>query len=98
NRHLYSRIYDHQPRLLVADMHPEYLSTKLAKQRAAADNLMLIEVQHHYAHIASCVVENGVPLNAPPVLGVAIDGLGFGEDGPIGRGESRLADSRTYRP
>jgi hydrogenase maturation protein HypF len=97
NLHLYSRIYDHQPRLLVADMHPEYLSTKLAKQRAAADNLPLIEVQHHYAHIASCMVENGVPLNAPPVLGVAIDGLGFGEDGTIWGGEFLLADYRSYR-
>jgi len=97
NLDLYSRIYDHQPQLLVADMHPEYLSTKLAKQRAAADNLSLIEVQHHYAHIASCLVENGVPLDAPPVLGVAIDGLGFGEDGTIWGGEFLLADYRSYR-
>ena len=97
NLHLYSQIYDHQPRLLVADMHPEYLSTKLAKERAAAENLWLIEVQHHYAHIASCLVENGVPLNAPPVLGVAIDGLGFGDDGTIWGGEFLLADYRGYR-
>jgi hydrogenase maturation protein HypF len=97
NLQLYSQIYDHQPQLLVADMHPEYLSTKLAKQRAAEDNLSLIEVQHHYAHIASCMFENGVPLNAPPVLGVAIDGLGFGEDGTIWGGEFLLADYRSYR-
>lgn len=97
NLHLYSRIYDHQPQLLVADMHPEYLSTKLAKQRAAADNLSLIEVQHHYAHIASCLVENGVPLNAPRVLGVAADGLGFGDDGTIWGGEFLLADYRGYQ-
>jgi hydrogenase maturation protein HypF len=97
NLQLYSLIYDHHPRLLVADMHPEYLSTKLAKQRAAADNLSLIEVQHHYAHVASCLVENGVPLNAPPVLGVAIDGLGFGDDGTIWGGEFLLADYHSYR-
>jgi hydrogenase maturation protein HypF len=97
NLDLYSRIYDHQPRLLVADMHPEYLSTKLAKQRATADNLPLIEVQHHYAHIASCMVENGVPLDAPHVLGVAIDGLGFGDDGTIWGGEFLLADYLGYR-
>src|ERR1043165_5146160 len=97
NLHLYSRIYDHQPQLLVADMHPEYLSTKLAKQRATTDNLSLIEVQHHYAHIASCMVENGVPLDASPVMGVAIDGLGFGEDGTIWGGEFLLADYRGYR-
>jgi hydrogenase maturation protein HypF len=97
NLQLYSRIYDHRPRLLVADMHPEYLSAKLAKQRAADDNLPLLEVQHHHAHIASCMVENGVGLDAPPVLGIAIDGLGFGEDGTIWGGEFLLADYRGYR-
>lgn len=97
NLHLYSRIYDHEPQLLVADMHPEYLSAKLAKQRAAENNLPLLEVQHHYAHVASCLVENGVALDAPPVLGIAIDGLGFGEDGTIWGGEFLLADYRGYR-
>jgi hydrogenase maturation protein HypF len=97
NLQLYSRIYDHRPRLLVADMHPEYLSTKLAKQRAAADNVPLIEVQHHHAHIASCMVENGVALDAAPVLGVALDGLGFGEDGTIWGGEFLLTDYRSCR-
>jgi hydrogenase maturation protein HypF len=97
NLQLYSRIYDHRPRLLVADMHPEYLSAKLAKQRAADDKLPLLEVQHHHAHIASCMVENGVALNTPPVLGIAIDGLGFGDDGTIWGGEFLLADYRGYR-
>jgi hydrogenase maturation protein HypF len=97
NLHLYSRIYDHEPRLLVADMHPEYLSAKLAKQRAAENNLPLLEVQHHYAHVASCMVENGVPLDMPPVLGIAIDGLGFGADNTIWGGEFLLADYRGYR-
>ncbi len=97
NLQLYSRIYDHRPRLLVADMHPEYLSAKLAKQRSATDNLPLLEVQHHHAHIASCMVENGVALDAGPVLGIAIDGLGFGDDGTIWGGEFLLADYRGYR-
>jgi hydrogenase maturation protein HypF len=97
NLHLYSKIYDHRPSLLVADMHPEYLSAKLAKQRAAAENLPLLEVQHHHAHIASCMLENGVALDASPVLGIAIDGLGFGDDGTIWGGEFLLADYRGYR-
>jgi hydrogenase maturation protein HypF len=97
NLQLYSRIYDHRPRLLVADMHPEYLSAKLAKQRGADDKLPVLEVQHHHAHIASCMVENGIALDAPPVLGIAIDGLGFGEDGTIWGGEFLLADYRGYR-
>jgi hydrogenase maturation protein HypF len=97
NLHLYSKIYDHRPRLLVADMHPEYLSAKLARQRAAADHLPFLEVQHHHAHIASCMMENGVALDASPVLGIAIDGLGFGDDGTIWGGEFLLADYRGYR-
>lgn len=97
NLHLYSRIYDHRPRLLVTDMHPEYLSAKLGKDLAASDRLPLLEVQHHHAHIASCLVENGVALNAPPVLGIALDGLGFGDDGTIWGGEFLLADYRGYR-
>jgi len=95
NLQLYSRIYDHQPRLLVADMHPEYLSTKLAKQRAQDDDLPLLEVQHHHAHIASCMAENGVPLGTQPVLGIALDGLGFGEDGTIWGGEFLLTDYQS---
>jgi hydrogenase maturation protein HypF len=97
NLQLYSKIYDHRPSLLVADMHPEYLSAKLAKQRAAAENLPLLEVQHHHAHIASCMLENGVALDASPLLGIAIDGLGFGDDGTIWGGEFLLADYRGYR-
>jgi hydrogenase maturation protein HypF len=97
NLHLYSRIYDHRPSLLVADMHPEYLSAKLAKQTAETESLRLVEVQHHHAHIASCMVENGVALDSPPVLGIAIDGLGFGEDATIWGGEFLLADYRGYR-
>jgi hydrogenase maturation protein HypF len=97
NLQLYARIYDHRPRLLVADMHPEYLSAKLAKERAADEVLPLLEVQHHHAHIASCLVENGIALDAPPVLGIALDGLGFGEDGTIWGGEFLIADYRSSR-
>jgi len=97
NLNLYSKIYDHRPRLLVADMHPEYLSAKLARQRATEESLPLIEVQHHHAHIASCMLENGIALESSPVLGVAIDGLGFGDDGTIWGGEFLLADYRGYQ-
>ena len=97
NLQLYSKIYDHRPRMLVADMHPEYLSAKLAKQRSTDEKLPLLEVQHHHAHIASCMVENGIELDSPPVLGIAIDGLGFGGDGTIWGGEFLLADYRSYR-
>jgi len=92
NMDLYRRMYDHRPVLLVADKHPEYVSGKLARETAAAEGLHLEEVQHHHAHVASCMAENGLPLDAPAVLGVALDGLGLGDDGDIWGGEFLLAD------
>ena len=84
------------PRMLVADRHPDYLSSKLARERARRDALPLLEVQHHHAHIAACLADNGWPLDAPPVLGIAIDGLGWGDDGTIWGGEFLRADYRRY--
>jgi hydrogenase maturation protein HypF len=54
----------------------------------------LIEVQHHHAHVAACMAENGRPLDDPPVLGIVLDGLGWGDDGTIWGGEFLLADYR----
>lgn len=95
NLALYRALYDHKPRLFVADRHPGYLSTKLARRRASEDGLPLLEVQHHHAHVAACMAENRVPLGASPVLGVALDGLGYGEDGTIWGGEFLLATYTT---
>ena len=92
NMRLYQEMYDHRPALLVADKHPEYVSGKLARETAAAEGVPLEEVQHHHAHVASCMAENGLPLDTPAVLGVALDGLGFGDDGSIWGGEFLLAD------
>lgn len=89
---LYGNLFDHHPVALVADRHPEYLSSKLAAERSRADRLPLLKVQHHHAHVASCLAENGCALNASPVLGIALDGLGFGDDGTIWGGEFLLAD------
>jgi hydrogenase maturation protein HypF len=86
-----------EPRALACDMHPGYSSTSLARAAADADSLPLVATQHHHAHIAACLLENGVALDAPPVLGVALDGLGFGEDGTLWGGEFLLADYRGYR-
>ena len=82
---------------LVADQHPEYLSTKLARARAASQPIELIEVQHHHAHVAACLAENLHPLDGAPALGIVLDGLGWGDDGTIWGGEFLLADYRSYR-
>ncbi len=100
NLALYRQIFDHAPVALVADRHPEYLSTKLAHASAPAAELALIEVQHHHAHVASCLAENAYPLAAPPVLGILLDGLGLGDNDStrarVWGGEFLLADYRRY--
>lgn len=96
NLKLYRELFNHAPVALAADKHPEYLSSKLAHERAAAGALPLIEIQHHHAHVASCLAENGRALDAPPVLGIVLDGLGWGDDGTIWGGEFLLADYRGY--
>ena len=97
NLALYRQIFAHSPAALVIDRHPEYLSSKLARVESRTHGLPLLEVQHHHAHVAACLAENGYPLDAPPVLGIVLDGLGFGDDGTIWGGEFLLADYRDYR-
>ena len=94
---LFQDLYEFKPELLAGDMHPEYLSTKLANDRAQSEELPITFVQHHHAHIDSCMAENHVPLGAKAVLGVALDGLGFGDDGEIWGGEFMLANYDGYK-
>ena len=89
----YAALFDHRPVAVAADPHPEYLSSKYARETG----LPLIEVQHHHAHIAACLMENDCPLDVAPVLGIVLDGLGWAGDGTIWGGEFLLADYRTAR-
>jgi len=94
HRHLdlYRDLFDFAPCCVAVDLHPDYLSTRAGRALAADAGLTLIEVQHHHAHIAACMAEHGLPADTPPVLGVALDGLGFGTDGTLWGGEFLLAD------
>jgi hydrogenase maturation protein HypF len=74
-------LYEAQPEIVATDLHPDYLSTRVAEQIAAPSH---VGVQHHVAHVLSCIAENEVPL---PALGVAWDGTGWGTDGTIWGGE-----------
>jgi hydrogenase maturation protein HypF len=93
---LFRQLFDHSPAALIVDRHPEYLSSKFARAEAQRYGLPLLEVQHHHAHVAACLAENGYPLHAQPALGIVLDGLGFGDDGTIWGGEFLLADYRGY--
>ena len=82
----FRRLFDIEPTVVAHDLHPEYLSTKYALGLTADEH---VGVQHHHAHIASCLADNGEP---GPVLGVAFDGLGYGCDGTLWGGEFLHAD------
>ena len=82
----FSKLFSIRPGVVAYDLHPEYLSTKYAL--SLDDSLTRIGVQHHHAHIASCMADNGID---GEVIGVAMDGLGFGSDGRLWGGEFFVA-------
>lgn len=82
------------PELLAADRHPGYRSVRQAGR--AARGRPLVRVQHHHAHVAAVMAEHGLTGNEP-VIGVAFDGTGYGEDGAIWGGEVLLADYDGFR-
>src|SRR6202012_109557 len=83
--------FDITPQVVAHDLHPEYLSTKYA---AELDGVDLIAVQHHHAHIASCLADNALD---GAVIGVAFDGTGYGPDGTIWGGEFLIADLAGFQ-
>lgn len=83
-----------EPKIVAHDLHPGYLSTRYALERATREAVTLVPVQHHHAHIASCMAEHGLE---GPVLGAAFDGTGYGTDGRIWGGEFLLADYRGFQ-
>jgi hydrogenase maturation protein HypF len=83
------RFYEWSPELVAHDMHPEYLSTRYASELG----LPTVAVQHHYAHVLSCLADSEIE---PPVLGVAWDGTGYGTDGTIWGGEFLRVDSKDF--
>ncbi|MGI6590725.1 MAG: carbamoyltransferase HypF [Eggerthellaceae bacterium] len=92
-KRMHERLFELQAGQIVADRHPEYLSTKWAVRAQDEQGVPLDQVQHHHAHIVSAMAENNLE---GPVCGIAFDGTGYGEDGAIWGGEVLLANLRTF--
>ncbi len=85
----YKRLFRFKPELIVCDKHPDYLSTQFAFEQ----NLPILQVQHHHAHVASCMAENNLD---EKVIGIALDGTGLGTDNTIWGGEYLIADLNDF--
>jgi len=80
-----------QPQIVAHDLHPDYLSTRFAESLAGMER---VAVQHHHAHLASCLAEHGCE---QPAIGVIFDGIGYGDDGTVWGGEFLVGDLAGYR-
>ena len=91
---LYKKLFRFKPKVIVCDLHPDYLSSKFAeKLKSENPEIELIKVQHHHAHIASCMAENGLD---EKVIGISFDGVGLGDDRNIWGGEFFINDLASY--
>lgn len=88
----YQGLFAFRPELIVHDLHPDYATTRYARDHEP--EVPLLAVQHHHAHMASCMADNGLD---EPVIGVTFDGTGFGTDGAIWGGEFLTGDYRGFR-
>jgi hydrogenase maturation protein HypF len=92
----FERLFRVAPEAIAYDLHPNYLATRYALDRTTRESIPAIGVQHHHAHVAACMAEHGLD-GTHPVIGVAFDGTGYGEDGAIWGGEVLIADYKSYR-
>ena len=92
----FEQLFRVKPEAIACDLHPDYLSTRYSMERGERQNIPLIGVQHHHAHIASLMAEQGLD-GSHPILGVAFDGTGYGGDGAIWGGEFLITDYSSYK-
>ena len=89
----FERLFDTKPGLLVCDRHPDYLSTAYALERGEREGIPVLQVQHHHAHMAACMADNGLTGRC---IGLIWDGVGCGDDGTSWGGECLIGDYRGY--
>lgn len=92
----YQHLFRVTPEAIALDLHPNYLASRYGQERAERESLPAFRIQHHHAHIAACLAENGMPGNQP-VIGLSFDGTGYGPDGAIWGGEVLLADMASFQ-
>jgi hydrogenase maturation protein HypF len=91
---LYEELFGVRPQCVAHDLHPDYVTTGYARKRASVLGIPLLAVQHHHAHMVSCMAEHGL---TAPVIGVTLDGTGYGTDGAVWGGEFLMGDCRGFR-
>lgn len=91
----FQNLFRVEPEIIACDLHPDYFSTRYAINRSHEDSIPLVQVQHHHAHLASCMVENGWDSDEP-VIGLCFDGTGYGTDETVWGGEILIGGYTGY--
>jgi len=89
----FSELFRFRPEVIACDLHPDYMSTQHAHYLEDKFKIPLVRIQHHHAHIVSCMAENGLD---EKVIGISLDGTGFGSDGNIWGGEFMINDLKEF--
>ncbi len=92
----FERLFRVHPEVIACDLHPNYLATRYAQQRTENEGLPLVAIQHHHAHLAACLADNGWN-TAEPAIGLSFDGTGYGTDGAIWGGEVLVGSYSGYQ-
>lgn len=90
-----TKMLECEPQAVISDKHPLYNTVTFAEEYAGEHSIPLVQVQHHYAHILSCMAENAVS-DSDRVIGVSFDGTGYGDDGTVWGGELLICDYEGY--
>ena len=94
---LFRTLFKVEPEVIAVDFHPDYLSTRLGSMLAEETGASLVPVQHHHAHLASCLAEHGVEPHDDLSVGIILDGTGFGPDGAVWGGEILLGGYSGFK-